>query len=236
MCSPSPLHSSCIFTGNWWSWWWSWWWYWWSCSKTLGIALTDSPVGLAAYLVEKYRAWSDCDGVVERRFTKDELLTMITLYWVGGLHYDGFITSSMRIYYEFFRNEFISSSDFFVTQPTACAAFPTELFVSPPTFVKYFYHLQRFTYMPRGGHFAALEGPSFSFSTHPSCLVSLHSLNMLCIPQQSLVCWRKIFKLFVLSFFLVSLRPQQNPINLTQSCNNSWFKLHYKNLHKRATT
>ena len=62
---------------------------------TLAAALTDSPSGLAAWLVEKYRAWSDCGGDVESRFSKDTLLTMITLYWVTGT-----IGSSFRSYYD----------------------------------------------------------------------------------------------------------------------------------------
>ncbi|MGD0062593.1 MAG: hypothetical protein ABSB76_04025 [Streptosporangiaceae bacterium] len=62
---------------------------------TLAAALADSPSGLAAWLVEKYRAWSDCGGDLESRFSKDTLLTMITLYWVTGT-----IGSSFRSYYD----------------------------------------------------------------------------------------------------------------------------------------
>ena len=63
--------------------------------QTLASALNDSPVGLAAWIVEKFRAWSDCDGDVERRFTKDELLTNITIYWVTET-----IGSSFRLYHD----------------------------------------------------------------------------------------------------------------------------------------
>ena len=61
--------------------------------QTAAVGLTDSPAGLAAWIVEKLRAWSDCDGDVERRFTKDEILTNVTLYWLTGT-----IGSSMRMY------------------------------------------------------------------------------------------------------------------------------------------
>ena len=63
--------------------------------QTIGYALEDSPAGLAAWIVEKFRAWSDCGGDVERSFTKDQLLTNITLYWVTAT-----ATSSARLYYE----------------------------------------------------------------------------------------------------------------------------------------
>lgn len=66
--------------------------------QTLGFSLMDSPAGLAAWIVEKFRAWSDCDGDVESVFSRDHLLTNITVYWVTGT-----ITSSMRLYYEAFR-------------------------------------------------------------------------------------------------------------------------------------
>ena len=67
--------------------------------QTVGFALNYFPVGLAAWIVEKFRRWSDCDGEVERRFTKDELLTNLTIYWATET-----ITSSMRLYYETVRD------------------------------------------------------------------------------------------------------------------------------------
>jgi hypothetical protein len=63
--------------------------------QTLAYGLNDSPIGPAAWLVEKYRSWSDCDGDIERRFSRDDLLTHIMLYWVTGT-----IASSIRLYYE----------------------------------------------------------------------------------------------------------------------------------------
>jgi microsomal epoxide hydrolase len=120
--------------------------------QTLGYGLNDSPAGLAAWIVEKFRTWCDCDGDVERRFSKDELLTNITIYWVTQT-----ITSSTRIYYENLRSP--SSQGGRVTVPTGCAVFPKELLIPPRRWVEARDNLTRWTEMPRGGHFAALEQP-----------------------------------------------------------------------------
>ena len=111
--------------------------------QTLGFGLNDSPVGLAAWIVEKFRTWCDCNGNPETVFTKDELLTNITLYWVtqtGG--------SSTRIYYE---NRVAQPNGGKVTVPTACALFPKEITVPPRKWVEARYNLVRWTEMPRGG-------------------------------------------------------------------------------------
>jgi pimeloyl-ACP methyl ester carboxylesterase len=120
--------------------------------QTLGFALDDSPAGLAAWIVEKFRAWCDCDGGnVESKFTKDQLLTNITLYWATQTG-----TSSARIYYE---NRVAPPNPRRVEVPTACALFPKEISVPPRKWVEARYNLVRWTVMPRGGHFAALEQP-----------------------------------------------------------------------------
>jgi microsomal epoxide hydrolase len=119
--------------------------------QTLGFGLTDSPAGLAAWIVEKFRAWCDCDGNVEKKFTKDELLTNITIYWLTNT-----ATSSARIYYE---NRVAAANAGRVTVPTACALFPKEITVPPRKWVEARYNLTRWTEMPRGGHFAAMEEP-----------------------------------------------------------------------------
>jgi pimeloyl-ACP methyl ester carboxylesterase len=123
--------------------------------QTLGYALNDSPVGLAAWIVEKFRTWCDCDGDVEKRFSKDELLTNITLYWVTETP-----TSAARYYYEG-RHTAPSggSGQQRIEVPTACAMFPKELLYAPRRWLDARYNLRRFTEMPRGGHFAALEQP-----------------------------------------------------------------------------
>ena len=121
--------------------------------QTLAYGLNDSPAGLAGWLVEKFRAWSDCGGEVERRFSKDELLTNITLYWATET-----IGSSFLPYYETRR----ASSDAVpgrLAVPTGVALFPKDLASAPREFGERFFNLQRWTELPRGGHFAALEEP-----------------------------------------------------------------------------
>jgi pimeloyl-ACP methyl ester carboxylesterase len=119
--------------------------------QTVGYGLDDSPAGLAAWIVEKFRSWCDCGGDVEKKFTKDDLLTNIMLYWVTQT-----ATSSARIYYE---NQRAPGPRGRVTAPTACAVFPQEISIPPRRWVEAQYNLTRWTDMPRGGHFAALEEP-----------------------------------------------------------------------------
>ena len=121
--------------------------------QTLGYALNDSPVGQAAWIVEKFRAWCDCDGDPESVFTRDELLTNITIYWVTQT-----ATSSARLYYES-RNAPTSRPMGRIETPTGAAIFPYELFISPRTWAEASYNITHWTEMPRGGHFAAMEQP-----------------------------------------------------------------------------
>lgn len=125
--------------------------------QTLGVGLNDSPAGLAAWIVEKFHGWSDLDhsrlDSVEDKFTKDEMLTNISVYW-----FTGSITSSTRIYYE---NSQVPMSEplGFVSVPTAGAIFPKELYLTPRLWAEASYNIVRWTEMPQGGHFAALEEP-----------------------------------------------------------------------------
>ena len=121
--------------------------------QTLGYSLNDSPVGLAAWIVEKYRSWCDCDGNPETRFSKDELLTTLTIYWVTQT-----ATSAARYYYEG-RHGANSPDPARIEVPTACAAFPGEFRFTPRRWLEARYNLVRFTMMPSGGHFAASEAP-----------------------------------------------------------------------------
>jgi pimeloyl-ACP methyl ester carboxylesterase len=121
---------------------------------TLGPALNDSPVGLAAWIVDKFRAWSDCDGDVERRFTKIELLTTISVYW-----FTQSMPSAIRLYWEGRRAPMRFGKEQGVTVATAVARFPRELPVPPRAFVERGYNVVRWTEYPRGGHFAAAEEP-----------------------------------------------------------------------------
>jgi pimeloyl-ACP methyl ester carboxylesterase len=122
--------------------------------QTLSYGLNDSPAGLAAWIVEKFRTWSDCDGDVEQRFTKDELLTNITIYWVTQT-----INSSTRLYYESQHNPWRFRQAERIGVPCAVALFPKEISHPPREWAERSYNVQRWTEMPRGGHFAALEEP-----------------------------------------------------------------------------
>lgn len=122
--------------------------------QTLAYGLTDSPAGLAGWIVEKFRAWSDCDGDVERSFTKDQLLTNIMIYWVTGC-----INSSTRLYYENRHAPWGLAPGEKIVVPTGYAAFPHELTKPPESWVARAVNLTRYTTMPRGGHFAAMEEP-----------------------------------------------------------------------------
>ena len=121
--------------------------------QTLAYGLNDSPVGLAGWIVEKFRAWSDCEGDVEKRFSKDELLTNITIYWVTQT-----INSANRFYYESGHN-FTPPPPNKPTVPTALTSFPKDIVPFPQEWAARWFNLQRWTPMPRGGHFAASEEP-----------------------------------------------------------------------------
>uniref|UniRef100_A0A3Q3IJY5 Epoxide hydrolase n=1 Tax=Monopterus albus TaxID=43700 RepID=A0A3Q3IJY5_MONAL len=130
---------------------------------TAGCGLNDSPVGLAAYLLEKFSTWTDmknrdlADGGLERKFSLDDLLTNVMIYWTTGS-----IVSSMRFYKENFKTDPDQRVDgrtgIFV--PTGVAAFPEELMHCPKSWAEMRYrNICSYTFMPRGGHFAAFEEP-----------------------------------------------------------------------------
>jgi pimeloyl-ACP methyl ester carboxylesterase len=122
--------------------------------QTLSYAVNDSPAGLAAWIVEKFREWGDCDGEVERRFTKDELLTNVMIYWITET-----ISSSVRLYYETRKNPLHFKQGEQIRVPCGIAHFPKEAPFPPREWVERTYNVQRWTEMPRGGHFAAMEEP-----------------------------------------------------------------------------
>ena len=122
--------------------------------QTLAYGLTDSPVGLAAWIVEKFRTWSDCGGEVERRFSKDVLLTNVMLYWLTGA-----IGSSFWPYYARRHGPWPIPDGHRIAVPTAYASFPREILHPPRTLAERVYNIRRWTAMPAGGHFAALEEP-----------------------------------------------------------------------------
>ena len=122
--------------------------------QTAAYGLNDSPAALAAWILEKFRAWSDCDGDLYRRFTRDELLSNVTLYWMTET-----IHSSFRLYYEGRRAPLQFGQGDFVSVPCAIARFPKEAPFPPRCWIERGYNVQRWTEMPRGGHFGAAEEP-----------------------------------------------------------------------------
>jgi len=124
--------------------------------QTIASALDDSPAGLCAWILEKRRAWSDCDGDVERRFSKDDLCTTMTLYWATQTY-----GTSARYYYEAAHHPWKPSHDRrpVVEAPTGAAIFPGEILLMPRRWAERTYNLQRWTMMPSGGHFAPMEEP-----------------------------------------------------------------------------
>ena len=120
---------------------------------SLGIAQEDSPAGLAAWIVEKMRTWSDCDGDVERAFTKDRILTNVMFYWAPQS-----VTSAARIYREAHRDH-DGLHPPKVEVPTAVAVFPADILPAARPWAERHYDIVRWTPMPRGGHFPASEQP-----------------------------------------------------------------------------
>ncbi len=121
--------------------------------NTVAVALEDSPAGLASWMVEKFRAWSDCGGDVERSFTKDELLTNITLYWLTRT-----IGSSMRMYR--------ANADIPLTQkqrrvdvPSGFSLFRGDILRPPRSWLDRTANVVSVSEPARGGHFAPFEEP-----------------------------------------------------------------------------
>lgn len=120
--------------------------------QTLAYGLNDSPAGLAAWIIEPFRLWSDCNGDIESRFSKDDLLTNITIYWATET-----IHSSTRVYWE--SNHEKQGTPQRLEVPAGFALFPKDLIQAPREFAERSFNIQRWSEMPQGGHFAALEEP-----------------------------------------------------------------------------
>jgi pimeloyl-ACP methyl ester carboxylesterase len=135
--------------------------------QSLAYGLNDSPIGLAAWIIEKFYDWSDNKGQLETVFSRDELLTNITIYWATQT-----INSSFRLYYEAIQaimqaryNPLVKLNPFDKTGektevPTAFALFPKDISRPPKEYAERFFNVERWTEMDAGGHFAAMEQPA----------------------------------------------------------------------------
>jgi pimeloyl-ACP methyl ester carboxylesterase len=122
--------------------------------QTAAFGLNDSPAGLAAWILEKFREWSDWDGDLYQSFSRDELLTNVTLYWMTET-----IHSSFRMYFENRNAPLQFGPGDFVQTPCGIAHFPKEIMFPPREWIERGYNVRHWTEMPRGGHFAAMEQP-----------------------------------------------------------------------------
>jgi pimeloyl-ACP methyl ester carboxylesterase len=119
--------------------------------QTVGYGLVDSPVGQMTWIVEKFWAWTDCDGHPENALSKDEMLDNVMLYWLNGAG-----ASSARLYWQSFSN---IRGDGRIDVPTGVASFPKEIVRAPRAWCEDAYNITHWTKMERGGHFAAFEQP-----------------------------------------------------------------------------
>ena len=123
--------------------------------QTLGYGLADSPVGQCAWIIEKFRAWTDCDGAPESAVSRDQLLDNVMMYWLPGTG-----ASSARLYWESFGGSSASEQPK-VTLPTGCSLFAKELSQPPREWVAGRYvNLVYWNEVSKGGHFAAFEQPA----------------------------------------------------------------------------
>ena len=133
--------------------------------QTLGYALTDSPSGQLAWIVEKFWSWMDCDGHPENTVSRDELLDNVMLYWCTAS-----AASSARLYWESF-NKFSAGE---VHIPTGCSIFPKEIFLCSPRWAEQRYkNIIHWNELDKGGHFAAFEQPELFVKEITDCFRSL---------------------------------------------------------------
>lgn len=122
--------------------------------QTLGYGLVDSPMGQAAWVIEKFYEWTDCQGDPENVLTRQELIDNVMFYWLGG---NG--ASSARLYWESFGTAF-SGAGTTVALPTGCSIFPKEIVPAPRSWAEKLYtNIVYWNELDKGGHFAAFEQP-----------------------------------------------------------------------------
>ena len=123
--------------------------------QTLGYGLVDSPSGQAGWIIEKFYAWTDCNGHPENALTRDELLDNVMLYWLPGTG-----ASSARLYWESFGKAFGPKANATVDIPAGCSIFPKEIVPTPRSWAEQRYaNIQYWNETDKGGHFAAFEQP-----------------------------------------------------------------------------
>ena len=124
--------------------------------QTLGYALVDSPMGQAAWVIEKFLEWTDCDGHPENAVSREELIDNVMFYWLTASG-----ASSARLYWESFNRAFGGNDQNKVTLPTGCSIFPKEIVPTPRSWAEQRYaNIVYWNELDRGGHFAAFEQPA----------------------------------------------------------------------------
>jgi len=133
--------------------------------QTLGYSLVDSPAGQAGWIIEKFFAWTDCDGHPENALSRDELLDNIMLYWLPATG-----ASSARLYWESFGNAFGGDAKKTVDIPTGCSSFPKEIVPTPRAWAETRYsNIKYWNEVAKGGHFAAFEQPELFVQELRAC-------------------------------------------------------------------
>jgi len=133
--------------------------------QTLGYGLVDSPAGQAAWILEKFWAWTDCNGHPENALSRDELLDNVMLYWLTASG-----ASSARLYWESFGKAFAGAQDRGVALATGCSIFPKEIVPTPRSWAeKRYQNIVYWNELDRGGHFAAFEQPALFVEELRAC-------------------------------------------------------------------
>ena len=142
--------------------------------QTLGYSLADSPIGQAAWILEKFYAWTDCAGHPENILTRDELLDNIMVYWLTNSG-----ASSARLYWESFGRRIGDKGDNTVKLPTGCSIFPKEIVPTPRSWAEQRYkNIQYWNELDKGGHFAAFEQPELFVRELQQCFRKLEELAL----------------------------------------------------------
>lgn len=123
-----------------------------TCPQSFAHLVADSPTGAAAWIVEKYHEWSDCNNNIEEVFSKDELLTNIMLYWINNT-----FGTAIRIYYESHYHPWSVKPGERIEVPTGILSFPKDIVPLLKSRAEKYYNVVRFKYMERGGHFGIFE-------------------------------------------------------------------------------